>query len=238
MQTQKRASPALLTLTVEKPYQNLSCAPQDFSFPVVGIGASAGGLDAYTQLLRHLPLDTGMAFVLIQHLDPNHKSMLTEILGRQTRLPVTEVEDRMTVEPNHIYVIPPKAQMSIQNGILNLVSREAKHGHFMPIDYFLRSLAADKGSQAIAVILSGADADGTQALEAIKAEGGITFAQDPKSAKISTMPTHAAETGLVDFILPPNGSPKNWCGSPAIRRPFSSAARLPKIYSHKVRMSS
>ena len=173
------------------------------SFRVVGIGASAGGLDAFTQLLRPLPIDTGMAFVLVQHLDPGHKSMLTEIVGRETRMPVSEVRDHMTLEPNHVYVIPPNTQMSLQKGILHLVPRAIVHGASLPIDFFLCSLAADKGPLAIAVILSGADADGSQALEAIKAEGGIAFAQDSESAKFNTMPNHAVATGLVDFILPP-----------------------------------
>src|ERR1035438_8742202 len=173
------------------------------SFRVVGIGASAGGLDAFTQLLRPLPIDTNMAFVLVQHLDPGHKSMLTEIIGRETRMPVSEVRDHMTLEPNHVYVIPPNMQMSLQKGILHLVPRTIVHGASLPIDFFLRSLAADRGPLAIAVILSGADADGSQALEAIKAEGGIAFAQDSESPKFNTMPNHAVATGFVDFILPP-----------------------------------
>ena len=176
---------------------------QNKSFPVVGIGASAGGLEAFTHLLRPLPVDTGMAFVLVQHLDPKHKSMLSEILGRETRMPVSEVKDQMVVMPNHVYVIPPNAQMSIRNGVLSLVPRNEARGPFMPIDYFLRSLAKDRGPRAIAVILSGADADGSQALKAIKAGGGIVFAQDLASSKVGVMPDRAAATGLVDFILPP-----------------------------------
>ena len=123
------------------------------SFRVVGIGASAGGLDAFTQLLRPLPIDTGMAFVLVQHLDPGHKSMLTEIIGRETRMPVSAVRDRMTLEPNHVYVIPPNTQMNLQDGILHLVPRAIGHGASLPINFFLRSLAADRGPLAIAVIL-------------------------------------------------------------------------------------
>jgi len=172
-------------------------------FRVVGVGASAGGLDAFTHLLRPLPIDTGMAFVLIQHLDPAHKSMLAEILGRETRMLVHEAKDKMAVEPNHVYVIPPDAQMSIQNGVLHLIPRRDANIPFMPIDYFLRSLAADKGTRAIAIILSGADADGAQALKAIKAQGGVAIAQDSTSAKFNVMPDAAIETGLVDFILNP-----------------------------------
>jgi len=175
---------------------------QTESFRIVGVGASAGGLEAFTQLLRPLPIDTGMAFVLVQHLDPAHKSMLTDILTRETRMPVHEVRDKMTVEPNQVYVIPPNSQMSIRGGVLHIVPREESRESHMPIDYFLRSLAADKGPRAIAVILSGADADGAQALEDIKAEGGLVIAQDPTLAKFDTMPAAALRTGLVDFILP------------------------------------
>jgi chemotaxis methyl-accepting protein methylase/chemotaxis response regulator CheB/signal transduction histidine kinase len=178
-------------------------APSKKSFPIVGIGASAGGLEAFTQLIKSLPVDTGMAFVLIQHLAPQHKSLLADILSRQTQMPVSEVKDKTLVEQNHIYVIPPNTQMTIQSGVLMLTERTDANGPFHPIDYFLRSLAADQGSGAIAVILSGADGDGSQAMEAIKSEGGITFAQDFASAKINSMPAHAAATGLVDFILPP-----------------------------------
>jgi two-component system CheB/CheR fusion protein len=172
------------------------------SFRVVGVGASAGGLDAFTQLLRPLPIDTGMAFVLIQHLDPVHKSMLADILSRETRMPVHEVRDKMRVEPNHVYVIPPNVHMSIASGVLHLVPRDKSHDSHRPIDYFLHSLAEDKGPLAIAVILSGADADGAQALDAVKAKGGIALAQDPSLAKYDTMPAAAVKTGLVDIILP------------------------------------
>ncbi len=177
------------------------------SFPVVGVGASAGGLEAFTQLLTALPIDTGMAFILIQHLSADHKSLLADILSRQTKLPVTEAIDKTPVEPNHVYVIPPNTQMSIHRGVLTLTGRKEAGSPFMPIDYFLRSLAADKGSEAIAVILSGGDGDGSHALEAIKAEGGITFAQDA-SAKTGSMPATAMATGLVDFVLPPAGIAK------------------------------
>jgi two-component system, chemotaxis family, CheB/CheR fusion protein len=149
------------------------------SFPIVGIGASAGGLEAFRQLLEHLPADTGMAFILVQHLDPTHESILTELLSRNTRIPVSEVRDGISVEPDHIYVIPPNTNMSIVKGILRLLPREEAHKRHRPIDYFLRTLAEDQGHLAIGVILSGTASDGTLGLEAIKAEGGITFAQDP-----------------------------------------------------------
>jgi two-component system CheB/CheR fusion protein len=170
-------------------------------FPVVGIGASAGGLEPVKRLLRALPADTGMAFVLIQHLDPTHSSMLTEILSRATSMPVSEVTDRMAVEPNRVYVIPPGTDMEIQQGILRLSPRSETRGQHRAIDHFLRSLAEDKGDKTIGVILSGSSSDGTLGLEAIKAEGGITFAQD-NTAQHESMPHSAIAAGCVDFVLP------------------------------------
>ncbi|MDZ8081171.1 MAG: CheR family methyltransferase [Nostoc sp. DcaGUA01] len=172
-------------------------------FPIVAMGASAGGLDAFTQLLSHLPTDTGMAFVLIQHLSPNQKSLLSEILSRTTQMPVHEVQDGMVVEPNHVYVIPPNAKMTIFDGILKLSPRGNTRGHFMTVDAFFISLAEERGSKAIAVVLSGGDADGTQGLEVIKASGGITFAQCEDTAKVNSMPNTAIASGYVDFILTP-----------------------------------
>ncbi len=177
-------------------------SPSD-RFPVVGIGASAGGLEAFTQFLKALPIDTGMAFVLVQHLDPNQKSLLTEILARTTKLPVCEVEEGMAVEPNHIYVIPPNALMTIAQGRLYLTAREKTQRISKAIDSFFNSLAEERGDQAIAVILSGGDDDGTKGLESIKAAGGITFAQSEDSAEINNMPQSAIATGQVDFILSP-----------------------------------
>jgi two-component system, chemotaxis family, CheB/CheR fusion protein len=178
------------------------------SFPVVGIGASAGGLEAFRQLLKHLPGDTGMAFVLVQHLDPTHKSILTELLSRSTRLPVIEVEDGTRVEPDHVYVMPPNTSMGIAEGVLRLQPREEGRAGRHPVDYFLRTLSQDQSHRAIGVILSGTDSDGTLGLEAIKAEGGINFAQDAESAKYDGMPRSAAAAGHVDFVLTPEGIAK------------------------------
>lgn len=172
-------------------------------FPIVGIGASAGGLEAFTQLLSHLPSDTGMGFVLIQHLDPHHKSLLTDILTKLTQMPVFEVNDGMSVEPDHVYIIPPNRKMTISQGVLRLTPRENTHGKHMPVDSLFYSLAQDREDKAIGVVLSGGDGDGALGLEAIKAANGITFAQCEKSAKFDSMPRNAALTGSVDFILPP-----------------------------------
>ncbi|MEH2137423.1 chemotaxis protein CheB [Nostoc sp.] len=176
---------------------------KDALFPIVGIAASAGGLEAFTELLRHLLADTGMAFVLIQHLDPNHKSLLSEILGRLTKMPVNEVQDGVTVEPNQVYVIPPNTKMMLSKGVLQLTPREKIQGKYMPADAFFTSLAAERGQKAIAVVLSGADGDGSLGLKAIKAAGGVTFAQCEDTAKFDSMPNTAVATGNVDFILPP-----------------------------------
>ncbi|MDQ1300776.1 MAG: hypothetical protein QG637_696, partial [Chloroflexota bacterium] len=171
------------------------------SFSIVGIGASAGGLDAFTQLLKHLPVDTGMGFVLVQHLDPVHESVLTQLLSRATAMPVREVTDALRVEPNHVYVIPPNVRMEISRGVLRLRPRdETGRGAHHSIDLFFESLARDRRAQAIGVVLSGTASDGTLGLEAIKAGGGITFAQD-HSAKFDSMPHSAIAAGCVDFVL-------------------------------------
>lgn len=172
-------------------------------FPIAGIGASAGGLEAFTNLLEHLPADTGMAFVLVQHLHPEYHSALTEILSRATRMPVSEVQDGITVEPDHVYIIPPNTYLGILHGRLHLMPRSDFVGQNLPIDYFLRSLAEDLGSRAIGVILSGTASDGVHGLKAIAAEGGITMAQDEASAKYDGMPHSAIAAGCVDFVLPP-----------------------------------
>ncbi len=172
-------------------------------FPVVGIGASAGGLEAFTQLLRHLPLDTGMAFVLVQHLDPHQPSLLTEILARTTAMPVHEVQEGMAIAPNQVFVIPPNTILTIAQGQLHLNPREKTQKSRKTVDALFNSLAAAVGDRAIGVVLSGGDNDGTLGVEAIKAAGGITFAQSVESAQVNSMPQTAIATGQVDFVLTP-----------------------------------
>ena len=172
------------------------------SFPVVCIGASAGGLEAFTQLLEALPTDTGMAYVLVSHLSPSHASHLADILSRSTRMPVEEVKDEPKVQPNRVYVIPPDSSMVISGGSLKLLPRRPVRGQHHPIDQFLESLAADQVHKSIAVILSGTGSDGTLGLDEIKAAGGITFAQD-QTAAYEGMPRSATLAGAVDFVLPP-----------------------------------
>jgi two-component system, chemotaxis family, CheB/CheR fusion protein len=173
-------------------------------YPIVGVGASAGGLEAFLELLKALPSDTGLAFVLVQHLDPGHESLLARLLSSATLMSVREVEDGMAVEPDHVYVIPPNKTMGIRNGTLHLIARGDPAAKHLPIDYFLTSLAEDRGNRAVGVILSGTASDGTLGLKAIKAEGGITFAQDSKSAKYDGMPRSAIAAGCVDLVLPPD----------------------------------
>ncbi len=171
--------------------------------PIVGIGASAGGLEAFTELLHALPGNTGMAFVLVQHLEPKHESVLTTLLSRATKMPVREVRERMRVQPNHVYVIPANADLSLQDGMLHIVDRKAPAGRHLPIDSFLLSLAAAQGPRAIGVVLSGTASDGTAGLKAIKAAGGVTFAEEPESARFDGMPRSAIAAGCVDFVLTP-----------------------------------
>jgi two-component system CheB/CheR fusion protein len=197
------------------------------SFPIVGIGASAGGLEAFTQLLGALPLDTGLAFVLVQHLDPKHESMLTALLARATPLPIHEARDGMRIEANHIYVIPSNANLAVLHGRLSLMPRTEARGQHLSVDFFFRSLAADQKSRAIGVILSGTASDGTEGLRAIKAEGGLTFAQDEKSAKYDGMPHSAIAAGVVDFVLPPEGIARELARlgrEPYIARPAAAKA--------------
>jgi two-component system CheB/CheR fusion protein len=172
------------------------------SFPIAGICASAGGLEAFAELLHNLPADTGIAFVLVQHLDPTHESILSEILSKSTPVAVRQVANNTRLEPNQVYVIPPNAKMSIVRGVIKLVTGPRKAGEQHSIDHFLQSLAEERGPQAIGVILSGSGSDGTLGLQAIKSAGGITFVQDD-TAKYESMPRNAIASGCVDFVLPP-----------------------------------
>ena len=173
------------------------------AFPVVALGASAGGLEAFTRILRNLPTNTGMAFLLIQHLAPQHASQLSELLSRVTSMPVSEVQEGTPVRPDQIFVIPPNKLMTISQGVLKLTARAENSGVPMPIDHFFRSLARDQKGGAIAVVLSGTDHDGALGLQAIREEGGIAIAQSEGSAKFAGMPQNAARAGTVDLILPP-----------------------------------
>ena len=173
------------------------------SFPVVALGASAGGLEAYTEFFKALPADLGMAFVLLQHLDPSHQSLLASIVAKATRMPVDEVRSGMRIRPNWVYVIPPGALMTIAEGVFALTPRSKEPGQHLAVNTFMRSLAEDQKGRAIGIVFSGTGADGALGLQEIKADGGITFAQDPASATYDGMPRSAIASGCVDFVLPP-----------------------------------
>lgn len=181
-------------------------APQaaNIRFPIVGIGASAGGLAAFEAFFSGMPrnIEPGMAFVLVQHLAPDHKSLLTEIIQRYTPMPAFEVEDGMIVQPNCIYIIPPNCDMAFQNGTLQLLDISKTDKQRLPIDFFFRSLAQDQHERAIGIILSGAGSDGTQGVRLIKSECGMVMAQSPESIEFDSMPSSAIATGLVDYVLP------------------------------------
>ncbi|HEY5975896.1 MAG TPA: chemotaxis protein CheB, partial [Geobacteraceae bacterium] len=171
-------------------------------FPIVGIGASAGGLEALEQFLRHVPVKSGMAFVIVQHLDPTHKGIMPELLQRTTGMKVSQVADRLRVKPDCVYVIPPNKDMSILHGVLHLFEPTAPRGLRLPIDFFLRSLAEDRQEHSIGVILSGMGSDGTMGLRAIKEKAGVALVQEPASAKFDSMPRSAIDAGLADLVAP------------------------------------
>jgi two-component system CheB/CheR fusion protein len=172
-------------------------------FPIVGIGASAGGLEALEQLLGNVPDNTGMAYVVIQHLDPTQKGMLPELLQRISKMKVFQAEDRMKVQPNCVYVIPPNKSMSILKGMLYLFEPVEARGMRLPIDFFLRSLADDQKEFAVGIILSGMGSDGSIGVAAIKEKNGIVMVQEPDSAKFDSMPRNAINSGFVDVVAPP-----------------------------------
>ena len=172
------------------------------TFPIVGIGASAGGLEALEQFLSRVPPGSGMAFVIVQHLDPTHKGIMPELLQRATGMKVVQVKDRTPVHPDCVYVIPPNKDMSILHGVLHLLAPASPRGLRLPIDFFLRALAQDRQEHSIGVILSGMGSDGTLGLRAIKEKAGVTLAQDPATAKFDSMPRSAIDSGLADIVAP------------------------------------
>jgi two-component system CheB/CheR fusion protein len=189
----------------ERPQPDTVIPKKVRSFPIVGVGASAGGLDAFEKFFSAMPAETesGMAIVLIQHLDPGHKSILTELIRRYTRKTVRELKNGMAVEPNQVYIIPPNRDLCLQNGTFQLIEPAASRGLHLTIDIFFRSLAIDQGERAICIILSGTGTDGTVGLRVVKEAGGMAMVQDPATAEFDGMPKSAIATGLADFILPP-----------------------------------
>jgi two-component system CheB/CheR fusion protein len=195
---------------------NMSSPPtandHNTGFPIVGIGASAGGLGAFKQFFTALPDDTGLAFVLIQHLDPAHESLTADLLARCTPMPVEQVEDRMRVEPNRVYVIPPNTSLTLEQGVLHLGKPVVYRGMRMPIDHFFRSLAQDQQARAIGIILSGTGTDGTLGVKAIKEGGGLVMVESPETAQYDGMARSALTTGVVDQVLPVERLPEALLG--------------------------
>jgi two-component system CheB/CheR fusion protein len=177
-------------------------------FPIVGIGASAGGLEAFERFFKAMVANPGMAFVLVVHLAPTHVSILPELLQKKTKMKVLQVTDNMKVQPDHVYIIPPNKELAILNGSLQLMDLVKSQGVNLPIDSFLRSLAQDQGSNAICIILSGTGTDGTLGLRTVKGEGGMAMVQDEESAQYEGMPRSAIATGLADYVLPVDKIPE------------------------------
>ena len=172
------------------------------SFPIVGIGASAGGLDAFRAFLNALPPDTGMAFVLVQHLDPIHVSLMAGLLSGHTAMPVMQAAEGVSIEPNRVYLIPPGVSLAVAGGKLHLTELTERHGARTAFDVFLRSLAEDCGERAIAIVLSGTGSDGSEGVKAVKSKGGFVIVQEPSEAAFDGMPKSAIQTGQADRILP------------------------------------
>jgi two-component system CheB/CheR fusion protein len=181
---------------------------EDKSLYIVGIGASAGGLEAFGQFFNHMPADSGMAFVLVPHLDPTHKSIIGELLSKYTRMKIAQAKDGMKVQQNNVYIIPPDKNIAILNGTLQLIEPAERRGLRHPVDFFFRSLAEDQRDKAIGIIFSGTGTEGTLGLKSVKGEGGLMIVQDPKTAKYDGMPQSAISTGLVDYILPVDKIPE------------------------------
>ena len=197
----KKASPARSPKTPAKEiHLKAAGAPASATFPIVGIGASAGGLEALDQFLGRVPTGSGMAFVIVQHLDPTRKGIMSELLQRATGMKVIEVKDRTTVRPDCVYVIPPNKDMSLLHGVLHLLKPTATRGMRLPIDFFLRSLAQDQQEHSVGVILSGMGSDGTMGLRAIKEKAGVVLVQEPATAKFDSMPRSAIDAGLADIV--------------------------------------
>ncbi len=225
MASQNRAAP------ISKPA--VAVAGRMTEFPVVALGASAGGLDAFRRFLEAAPADSGMAYVLIQHLDPTHESMMAELLAGRTLMPVQQAAEGMAVEPDHVYAMPPGSYLAIADGSLHLSEPRERHGARLPFDFFLHSLAEACGARAVAVILSGTGGDGSLGLRAVHDKGGLVIAQEPKEAAFDGMPRSAIATGCVALVLPVAEIPQalrthGGPGSPAVVKPADHTGTAPE----------
>ena len=203
----KQASPSPGKIPAEAVPPKTANPPAKAAFPIVGIGASAGGLEALEQFLKHVPAASGLAFVIIQHLDPTRKGVMSGLLQRATSMKVVQVKDRTVVRPDCVFVIPPNKDMSLLHGVLHLLAPEAPRGLRLPIDFFFRSLAQDQQEHSVGVILSGMGSDGTLGLRAIKEAAGVALVQEPATAKFDSMPRHAIAAGLADIVAPADELP-------------------------------
>ncbi len=236
--TKKRATPAKKVSTPKvRPKKN----PVASDFLIVGIGASAGGLETLEAFFSKMPADSGVAFVIIQHLSPSHKSIMAALLAKHTRMAVREIEDAIPLEPNCVYLNPPDKNVAVFKKVLHLMEPVKTGAINMPIDYFFRSLSEDQKEKAIVIVLSGTASDGTLGIKAVKGEGGMVMVQDPDTAKYGGMPRNAIETGLVDFIAPVEKMPEHllrYIKHPIVREPgkiafaeTSSRHQLQKIFA-------
>jgi two-component system CheB/CheR fusion protein len=207
MQTKKKKAPPAKENSLKKVKQGKK-PKEGISSPIVGIGASAGGLETLNAFFSIMPPDSDMAFVVIQHLSPQHKSIMASLVDKHTRMTVIQIEDGTKIEPNHVYLNPPGKNVAIFNRRLHLIEPVKSSAINMPIDFFFRSLSEDQHEKAISIILSGTASDGTLGLKAIKGEGGMVMVQQPDTAKYNGMPKSAIETGLVDFVLPVEKMPE------------------------------
>lgn len=197
-------------------------------FPVVGIGASAGGFDALKKFFHNMPEDSGMAFVIVQHLDPSHESTMVDLISRYTPITVLQAQDGMKVEADHIYIIPPNRDMGMMNGNIQLMKPLEPHGLRLPINFFFNNLGKDQKENSVAIIFSGYGSDGTLGIKSIKAVAGMVMVQDPKTAESDSMPVSAIATGLVDFILPPEKMPEKLISYTASAQKTIKKIRTPK----------
>jgi two-component system CheB/CheR fusion protein len=224
MPTNKKKAPPRKKAPPTKISQKKKLKPGDFL--IVGIGASAGGLETLEAFFHKMPLDSGIAFVIIQHMSPKHKSIMAALLAKHTQMTVREIEDATPLEPNCVYLNPPNKNVAIFNQVLHLMEPLKTGAINMPIDYFFRALSEDQKEKAIAIVLSGTASDGTLGIKAVKGEGGMVMVQDPDTAKYGGMPRSAIETGLVDFILPVEKMPESLMGyikHPIVKKPGKNA---------------
>ena len=196
----------------KKKKDSVEISSSNNSFYIVGIGASAGGLEALERFFENMPENSGMAFIVVSHLDPNHISIMPELIQKTTKMKIFQAEDGMVVTPNHVYVTPANRDIGMLHGTIQLIEPIEAHGFRLPIDFFFKSLSEDLGERAICIILSGMASDGTAGLKTVKSELGMVMVQDPKSAKFDSMPNNAIKTGLADYILHPEDMPDQLAG--------------------------